>query len=944
MRFPVFALIAPIVTSLVLYLVTKSPYTLLFALMGPVMAVASYGDGRLGERRRSKAAAHEAATAEVDKASARQQEEDQNRSDLRRAHPAPGHLSAVDPRARPPWNPDLAVAGTVRLGLTRATESRQGRNGVPLLVPSDAGIVAVGNPVFSLALARALWMQLAWNVAPETLARHPVGWDRSVLAHGQAWPLRLVESEAEIPPAARFVVEILSPNEGRLSDRDNPRAGATLFIPDYITAVEASAFARRLETTSRQIEQARPGAKLPTQCDLAEVMTEPPTLGGDDGGANSLARSLGNSAESIARTTLLTNVGVSSAGILGLDLVAHGPHAVVTGMTGSGKTEFLLSWLLSAALRYSPQEFTMLIIDFKGGSGFARVAGLPHCLGVMTDLDVIAAQRALHSLGAELRFREHTLNKAGVTDFAALPESISLARLAIVVDEYRALLDRFPELQPLFLDIAARGRALGIHLILGTQRATGVLADGILANCALRVVFRVNNVNDSMALLETDAARTLPEIPGRAALLGTSLALTHVQIARASSADAHFVAEHAARWLDAHPRHSPRRPWLPPLPLSISLAELEKLEELEVLDALPTPASPSSTHPSLFNATSLNPTSLNPTWSTSRSFVLGLLDEPENQRQSVAHFVPARDGHLLVTGTQGSGRSSVLRLFATQASDALSLGARDAEGAWDAITSPDPDVALILVDDIEALLAQFTLEHRDAFLEALMALLRTGPSRGTFVVIASQNGPLFAAPWAALLKSTLALGRTPGRGLWNENALQGALVKSAPVADQSPAERSPIQWNPGQQYVVVTPRPRLCLVELATSVRVAASCPASGPASEPAVDLASDLASDRVSDPANPDVQFTDVGRRESGALEVFDAATAQVFIGDVEDWQAQYALLAQLRARATFVFDECSPAEVRAIRRSRHVLPHARRGTALCVSPEGVIARVSLS
>ena len=159
MRFPVFALIAPVVTSLVLWLVTKSPYTLLFALMGPVMAVASYGDGRLGERRRAKTAATDAETAEVEKKAARESDADHQRSALRHAHPAAGHLSAVDPRARPPWNPDLASAGTVRLGLTGASASRNLRNGVPLLAQADAGIVCVGNPVYSLALARALCKQ-----------------------------------------------------------------------------------------------------------------------------------------------------------------------------------------------------------------------------------------------------------------------------------------------------------------------------------------------------------------------------------------------------------------------------------------------------------------------------------------------------------------------------------------------------------------------------------------------------------------------------------------------------------------------------------------------------------------------------------------------------------------------------------------------------------------
>lgn len=921
MRFPVFALIAPIVTSLVLWMVTKSPYTLLFALMGPVMAVASFLDGRFGERRRQRSEAADRERQLLEEESSRLQEEARLRRELRHAHPAPGSLSSLDVRARPPWSNDLVTGGEVRLGLLlsrgrspsnaarplpaapsallESPPATAARDLIPLLARADAGLVCVGNPLYGLSFARAVWMQLAWNVAPEVLRLHPSGYERDVLTHPQAWPVSLVGSEREIPPAVRYVIEILSPNEGRLIDRDDPRSEFTTFIPDYITAAEASAFAARLAEAAQRVTDSRPGAQLPAQCTVADLMPDR-----RDGHILS------------GRTTLIADVGMSVEGVFGLDLVAHGPHAVVTGMTGTGKTEFLVSWMLSVALRYSPQEFTVVIIDFKGGSGFARVSQIPHCLGVMTDLDVPAAHRALLSLRAELRFRERTLAEAGVTDFRDLPASVPLARLVIVVDEYRALLDMFAELQPLFLDIAARGRALGIHLILGTQRATGVLADGILANCALRIVFRVNNVSDSMALLETDAARTLPEIPGRAALRGSSLALTYVQVARTTDADAQRVGEHASRWLDAHPLFVPRRPWLPALPPRISLAELEKL---------PRPTPPRSL-PSLTAALDHSvPTPL----------VLGLLDEPEEQRQSIAQYVPDRDGHLLVSGDQGSGRSAVLRLLRMQVQSqsqqpphapavsplpsrrAVSLSASDPEAAWDIMTESGgmivADGSLLFIDDIEALVAHFALEHRDVFLESLMALLRTGPGRGIYVVIASHGGVLYSAAWMALMKSTLALGHEAGRGTWQGHAVQMALPGGPPSATPAALDVPAMQWKLGHQYVVVTPRPRVRTAEVAHAGSLTVG------------------------------VQVTDVGRRDRETLHIVEVGTAQVFIGDVEDWQSEYALLAQLRTHATFIFDDCSPAEVRAVRRSRDVLPHARRGTALCVSPDGVAMRVRL-
>jgi S-DNA-T family DNA segregation ATPase FtsK/SpoIIIE len=897
MRFPVFALIAPIVTSLVLWLVTKSPYTLLFALMGPVMAVASFLDARAGERRRQRQAHVAAGEERVEAEAAIQSESARDRRDLRHAHPAAAELSTLDPRARPPWNDDFAASATVRLGLRAGSGPAHDLS--PLLADAAAGIVCVGNPAFSLSLLRALWMQLSWNVAPATLAVHAVEHIAGGLSAVGTWPILLVESEAHIPPAARYVIEVVSPNEGRLSDRDHPRHGSVAFIPDYFTAIEARSFAQRLEHTSRQIEQAQPDAQLPTDCALGDVLRLRM-------GAN-LAEGGGDVSPRETRSSLAAPVGMSSGGVLELDLVVHGPHAVVTGMTGTGKTEFLLSWILSTALCHSPEEFTYLIIDFKGGSGFARIADLPHCMGIVTDLDIAAAQRALHSLRAELRFRERALNSAGVTDIRHIPEGTHLPRLVIVVDEYRALVDRFVELQPLFLDIAARGRALGVHLVLGTQRATGVLADGILANCALRIVFRVNNASDSMALLESDAAHNLPEIPGRAVLRATGLTLTRLQVAQSTAADSVQGGELADRWRAGHPLWQPRRPWLPELPHHLSLQELTlRLDD-------------------------------NGRAAPEDSVLLGLLDEPDDQRQTVANYCPGRDGHLLIQGEQGSGKSTALRLIASQTHRHVSLGVHNPEEAWDSIATVSDDT-LVLLDNLEALLAEFTLEHRDVFLEQLLVLLRTGPQRGVFVVVVSQSGSLLTSSWTALMKSTLAFRSPPGRATWGEKALQVALAQAPSVSGsgtwpEGTQPRPPLmRWHPGQSYILVTARPRLRMAEMAEMAEMAKMAEGAEGADEA-----------EAPGGVSP-LSLTDIGRLPSDLLQVSSEAVASVFVGDVEDWQSQFALHARLRPHASYIFDDCSPAEVRAVRRSRDVLPHTNRGSAIYLSLEGVATRVTLT
>ena len=156
-------------------------------------------------------------------------------------------------------------------------------------------------------------------------------------------------------------------------------------------------------------------------------------------------------------------------GPIDLDLVADGPHAIVGGTTGSGKSALLTAWILALAAAHPPERLVLLLVDCKGGATFDPLAALPHVAGVVTDLDPEDAERAVASLGAELRRREQAVRDAGGQDITAT----GLPRLVVVVDEYRALVDRAPDLAALFGDLAARGRSLGVHLVLCTQRPAG---------------------------------------------------------------------------------------------------------------------------------------------------------------------------------------------------------------------------------------------------------------------------------------------------------------------------------------------------------------------------------------------------------------------------------------------------------------------------------------
>ncbi|MFJ5216335.1 FtsK/SpoIIIE domain-containing protein [Streptomyces sp. NPDC088354] len=217
-------------------------------------------------------------------------------------------------------------------------------------------------------------------------------------------------------------------------------------------------------------------------------------------------------------------IGTGFDGPLSLDLVQDGPHGLVAGTTGSGKSELLQTFVASLAAANRPDELTFVLIDYKGGSAFKECAQLPHTLGMVTDLDAHLVERALESLGAELRRREHVLAAADAKDHpeyqakrAADPSLKPLPRLLLVIDEFATLVREVPDFVPGLISIAQRGRSLGIHLILATQRPAGVVTGDIRANTNLRIALRVTDQNESQDIIDTrDAVDISSATPGRA--------------------------------------------------------------------------------------------------------------------------------------------------------------------------------------------------------------------------------------------------------------------------------------------------------------------------------------------------------------------------------------------------------------------------------------------
>ncbi|KZM79276.1 FtsK/SpoIIIE domain-containing protein, partial [Cellulosimicrobium sp. I38E] len=218
-------------------------------------------------------------------------------------------------------------------------------------------------------------------------------------------------------------------------------------------------------------------------------------------------------------TGLRAVLGVGAGGApVTVDLVRDGPHVLVAGTTGAGKSELLQTLVTGLALGRSPAELSIALVDFKGGASFGACGLLPHVVGTVTDLDPGLAGRALAGLRSELRRRERVLAAAGATSVDELARG-RLPRLVVVVDEFRALADDLPDLLPGLLRVAAQGRALGVHLVLATQRPAGAVSADVRANITLRLALRVVDVADSRDVVESPLAALVPaSAPGRLVL------------------------------------------------------------------------------------------------------------------------------------------------------------------------------------------------------------------------------------------------------------------------------------------------------------------------------------------------------------------------------------------------------------------------------------------
>ena len=504
----------------------------------------------------------------------------------------------------------------------------------------------------------------------------------------------LVERESDEPGRVDVRVRCDNRRRLRLEGRVGPAALATGCVADPVPVPVAELVARELAPLRLHEERDQILARVVS-------LTEMVLGGADPATANITANWISAGDPYLLRTPIGTD-GDGIPVVLDIKESAQGgsgPHGLIVGATGSGKSELLRTLITGLALTHSPELLSFVLVDFKGGAAFAPLTDLPHVAGLMTNLadDTALIDRVLAALMGEQQRRQRMLRDAGNIDSVreyqlrraagALDRSgrplEPLPYLLIVVDEFSELLSGRPEFVDLFVQIGRVGRSLGMHLLMATQRFEEGRLRGLDSHLSYRICLRTFSPTESRAVIGSPDAYQLPPIPGSAYLKVGESTYTRLRVAHVSSRyvtaqerteaagrpdtrivpfgvrvpqDAEFdEPDEVARAADASaptelkivverlktlsvPGH---QVWLPPLPAALAMDHL-----------LGSPA----VQPGRGYSSRLWPTS------GELQIPLGIVDMPTRQEQEplLMDFAGAH-GHLAVVGAPRTGRSTLLR-------------------------------------------------------------------------------------------------------------------------------------------------------------------------------------------------------------------------------------------------------------------------------------------
>ena len=688
LRFPTLALVVPLVLSVAMAILFQTPLALMMGVLGPVMVVGGWFD-----QVRQARASHNKQLSEHTQALGVWEEDHElhqksERERCARDFPAPDQWISDEL-----WRGLSPGVTQVRVGVSWTGNSSVITNPGLVLVDVREGLALVGGPE-----ALGVWQNLVlqWCVAtpgfhlPRRLAQ--IGNQLPVDIHGVS-RLTWVSHIRDVPPDVYAVLVLSDSVQGTLSVRG--------VAPHRLRADTAT-----LATLVWGLRK------------LCPPPVEKTTVAVD----------------ATRRDQLWFHLRPKGPS---WDLVSCGPHAVVWGATGSGKSVAVVSLISSLVNHYSPKDLALVVIDFKGGAGLAPLRAAPHTIGWVTDLDPGKSQRVMLGLRTEMVTRETILATAEVSDLSQLAKDVEMPRLLVVVDEVGWLLTNHPEWVDVLADVLARGRSLGIHVVLSTQRVSGVLTRTMMANIALRLC---GVVRDEQELSEW--------MPG-------------VRQELASGAPRMKPGEVVMSAGDAYPEQ----------------------QEVGILTPTVGSESPGTWRVWVDDLPTFHP------W-TSTSF--GLVECVETQTHREASYRPG-DGSVLIVGDGRSGRTTASYAVGGLY-ESVWLASSHAAETWLALHTLSGTNTAVVIDDVDVLLQgaggegeAFLLDALESFRGTLILSVkpehrvsRTIARFAPHTVLLSISKSEQAALWNA--RSTTI----PGRGIWRGDCVQIGCDAPEPTRWSSP--------------------------------------------------------------------------------------------------------------------------------------------------------------
>jgi len=631
------------------------------------------------------------------------------------------------------------------------------------------------------------------------------------LLGGGAGPVGGIVLTGRLPALCTEVLAVTPDGSGRLR-----RVATGERIDDVLVAGMTRRRARELARALARFEDPElkaEGAGLPDRVALLPLLELPAPLDA------AVAERWRCAADALRVRAVL---GVSERDVFEVDLDDDGPHALIAGTTGSGKSELLRTLIASMAVGVGPEHLTFALVDYKGGGALDECARLPHVVGLVTDLDEQLGERALRCLEAELRYREHLLRGVGlshVREYQRLrdtqrPDLEPMPRLVVVIDEFATLVKALPEFVDALVSVAQRGRSLGMHLIMATQRPSGSVSDAIKNNVKLRLALRLESSTDSQDVIDSPAAASIGSrqwgrgfyrvsasevlpvqtalstgvTPAAAAAGGVTLLpfqLTSGDRAGLPAPDsappaAGDVPTDLTRLVDAAQKASaaaglgrPRKPWPDPLP----------------------PVIPLHAFGAAARGLQTDTTGL-------RAFALA--DDPDRQAQYPVGWDPTA-GNMLIYGAVGAGASSALAALALAEAAALppdrlhvyvldmgsgdlaplellphtgayigaaerarqirlirllrrELDLRKAGGAVRGADTPAPARWLVLIDNVGSLRSELEKDFAGlGVLDELERIFADGPAVGLHIIATGDRAGAIPSAWTALSRQKLLL-------------------------------------------------------------------------------------------------------------------------------------------------------------------------------------------